>query len=63
MAWDKMTLPKSHDGIGFRDLRMFNKALLARQALRLLQHPESLCAMLRKSKYYPSGELADKLGY
>jgi hypothetical protein len=24
MAWDKLTLPKSQGGIGFRDLRMFN---------------------------------------
>jgi hypothetical protein len=59
MAWDKLTLPKSQGGIGFRDLRMFNQALLAKQAWRLIQFPESLCARLLKSKYYPSGELTD----
>jgi hypothetical protein len=52
-------MPKSHGEIGFRDLRIFNQALLARQAWRLLVYPESLCARLLKAKYYPSGHLTD----
>jgi hypothetical protein len=59
MSWEKMTRPKSHGGIGFRDLRIFNQAFLARQAWRLLEYPDSLCARLLKSRYYPSGELTD----
>ncbi|CAM0949281.1 unnamed protein product [Alopecurus aequalis] len=59
MGWDKMTRPKIQGGIGFRDLRLFNQALLAKQAWRLLEYPESLCARLLKAKYYPSGELLD----
>lgn len=43
----------------FRDLKAFNQALLARQAWRLIQFPNTLSAHLLKAKYYPSGELHD----
>jgi hypothetical protein len=32
MSWERLTRPKSQGDIGFRDLRIFNQALLARQA-------------------------------
>lgn len=38
---------------------MFNQALLARQAWRLLDSPDSLCAQVLKAKYYPNGSLID----
>ena len=59
MSWDKMTKPKAQGGIGFRDLRLFNQALLAKQAWRLIEYPESVCARVLKAKYYPSGDLID----
>jgi hypothetical protein len=59
MPWDKMTRTKSYGGIGFRDLKVFNQALLARQAWRLIQYPDSLCARLLKAKYFPSANLLD----
>jgi hypothetical protein len=60
IAWEKLLLPKSHGGMGFRDMRHFNqKALLARQTWRLIQYPDSLCARLLKAKYYPRGKLVD----
>jgi hypothetical protein len=55
IAWDKLLAPKGKGGMEFRDMRLFNKALLARQAWRLIQFPNSLCARLLKAKYYPIG--------
>jgi hypothetical protein len=52
-SWDTLTDPNSMGGMGFRDSRLFNQALLARQAWRLLQKPATLCAHLMKAKYYP----------
>jgi hypothetical protein len=45
--------------MGFRDMQIFNQALLARHAWRLLQQPDSLCARVLRSKYYPQGNLVD----
>jgi hypothetical protein len=40
-------------------MRLFNQALLARQAWRLIKFPDTLCAQLLKAKYYPNGSLID----
>lgn len=45
--------------MGFKGLCLFNQALLARQAWRLIQFPDSLCARLLKAKYFPRGNLVD----
>lgn len=54
-----MLRPKNHGGMGFRDMRLFNQALLACHAWRLIQFPDTLCAQVLKAKYYPNGALID----
>lgn len=58
-AWDVLMKSKQSGGMGFRDIRWFNQALLARQAWRLIESPDSLSARVLKAKYYPNGSLID----
>lgn len=59
VSWQTMTQPKKNGGLGFRDLELFNLALLARQAWRLLTMPDSLCAKLLKAIYFPEVSIMD----
>lgn len=57
LSWEKLSRPKKKGGLGFRDLHLFNQAMLARQAWRLLTCPDNLCAKVLKAKYYPDNSL------
>jgi hypothetical protein len=52
--WKKTCKAKSKGGMGFKDLRAFNEALLAKQGWRLITNPSSLVARVLKAKYYPN---------
>jgi hypothetical protein len=52
VAWDSLASPKCKGGMGFRDLEMFNLALLGKQGWRLITHPDSLCSRVLKTKYF-----------
>lgn len=58
-AWEDIIKPKNIDGIGFRDFRLFNQALPAPQAWRLLTIHDSLCAHVLRAKYYANGRFED----
>jgi hypothetical protein len=44
-------------GMGFRDMHLFNIAMLAKQVWRLQTNPHSLLAQCLKAKYYPNSDI------
>ncbi|KAJ1267989.1 hypothetical protein BS78_07G101900 [Paspalum vaginatum] len=57
VAWKDMCQRKKKGGLGYRDLHMFNLAMLARQGWRILMNPESLFSQVLKAKYFANGNL------
>lgn len=59
-----MCEPKCFGGMGFKDLAVFNDALLGRQSWRLVHGDGSLLGKVMKAKYYPNSSFLEaSLGY
>ena len=59
MSWERMCLPKDKGGMGFRDLKSFNLAMLAKQGWRLQTNASSLFTRVYKAKYFPNGDFVN----
>ncbi|XP_019181382.1 PREDICTED: uncharacterized protein LOC109176404 [Ipomoea nil] len=58
-AWNKLCIPKKFGGLGFKDLRNFNLAMLGKQAWRFLTNSGSLPARIYKARYFPKTSFVD----
>lgn len=54
--WKDLGMPKNEGGMGFRNLKDFNVALLAKQGWKMVMEPQAFWAQLLKSKYFPNGD-------
>ncbi|KAL8146376.1 hypothetical protein AgCh_004207 [Apium graveolens] len=56
MSWERMAKYKTAGGMGFRNFRDFNIAMLGKQGWRFITNPSSLVSRLYKEKYFADTE-------
>ena len=59
VSWESLCKPKKEGGMGFRDLKAFNLALLAKQGWRIQQRLGSLLHRVLKAKYFANSSFLD----
>lgn len=63
LKWEKLCVHKEAGGRGFRNMHLFNVALLSKIGWRLMNDPYALVSRVLKAKYYPNCHFLDaKLG-
>jgi hypothetical protein len=64
MSWERLSVHKSHGGMGFKDLTVFNLAMLGKQGWKLQTDADSLVSRIFKARYFPHGTyLTASLGH
>lgn len=57
LKWDSLCRSKLDGGIGFRDFKAFNTALVGKNWWRILKQPNSLLSRVFRSVYFPQTSL------
>jgi len=59
ISWKKLCQPKSHEGLGFRDLENFNFAPLGKQVWCLVHNTDSMFYKVFKARFFPNCSVLD----
>jgi hypothetical protein len=57
LAWDRMAYPKEFRGLGFRNLHIFNMAMVAKQGWKFVTNPNTPVAKVYKVRYFPNSSI------
>ncbi|KAL0340132.1 UNVERIFIED_CONTAM: putative mitochondrial protein [Sesamum radiatum] len=57
VAWQRLCESKLAGGLGFRQLRLFNLAMLAKQLWCIWCFPDRLLSRVLRARYFPSGDI------
>ena len=60
-SWEKLSSPKAKGGLGFRDLKCFNHALLAKQMWRLYDGGDTLLHKVLKARYFKNSGVLEAI--
>lgn len=63
ISWKNITVSKREEGLGIRDMEMFNLALLAKKGWRIIKNPSSLMARVMKAKYFRHADFSQAPTY
>ena len=58
-SWTSLSQPKNEGGMGFRDLRSYNLAMLGKQGWRLMHEKDLLLYKCFKARYFPRCHFLD----
>lgn len=59
MSWRKICVRKEVGGRGFRDLHLFNVAMLGKISWRFITDPQALVSRVYKARYFPHSHFLD----
>lgn len=59
IAWKRLQYPKKEGGLGFKNLAKFNDALLAKQAWRIINNPDTLFSRIMEARYFKDDSILD----
>ncbi|KAL8149608.1 uncharacterized protein LOC141704125 [Apium graveolens] len=57
ISWKNLCVPKDFGGLGLKELKTFNLAMIAKQGWRLLIEANSLVSAVMKARYYPESSI------